>query len=254
MTKAMATHARQMDCQHPPMAWLLTALEPTRARRRHGSAHLQRLTMLWHVLLTLTLSWWQRRRRWLRARWQLGVVWGRWRRDFCGGVAAMFGKFTASLSIATAGERQTSIDRFSQPRGTLMVLLGRRQEGAPHSIWPTCGGFERRRCGLSWSRGRLTLLTRRDPSGDDAMALSWPIFCQRNQAQTMRRARLAAHRLRGPRSARGAADGWHRGDRQRCKLDVAALIRPPRGAVRASERIARRLCAEPARFAAPKVV
>jgi hypothetical protein len=59
-----------------------------------------------------------------------------------------------------------------------MAISWCRQAGGPESAWPTCDRFERRRWGLGRSRGLLTLLTTRDPSGDDAVGLTWPIICR----------------------------------------------------------------------------
>lgn len=256
MTKAMATPAREMDPQHRPMACLLAAPGPARGWRRRqgrpewvdasstpdsGLAGAARVDaqLVETPLAPLSLRAWRGAGP-MAARF----LWGR-RRNVrevhCESLGAS----------AAASELQTSIDKFLQPKGMLMVLLGCRQQGGPHSVWPTCGGLERRRCGLSWSRALLTLLTRRDPSGDDAMGLNWPIFCRGDQAQTMRRERPGAHclRRRGPRSARGVANGWHRGDRRRCKLDVAAWIRPPRGAVAQTNGSEGAWCAEPVQFA-----
>jgi hypothetical protein len=60
-----------------------------------------------------------------------------------------------------------------------MVILWCRQTCGADSLWRTCGRFERR-CSPGRSHSLLTLLTRRDPSGDDAVGLTWPLFCRCN--------------------------------------------------------------------------
>jgi hypothetical protein len=162
------------------------------------------------------------------------------------------------------GEWASRIGDPWQPRGALMVILRCRRGGGPRAVRGRCSRLERRRCGLVRARGLVALLRRRDLAGDEAIGPSWSIVGRSNQAQAMRRARPAPHRLcrRGCRSARAALDDGHRvvmtGTavvNSDVNLMFAALMRlaeRPRSNERVGWRVGR--CAGPARLASRKLV
>jgi hypothetical protein len=105
-----------------------------------------------------------------------------------------------------------------------MVTLWCRRDGGG-------GRFGRHRRGLGQSRSRLTLLTRCNPSGDDAISPARSIICRSHQTQAMLWAQPTCMFVEeGHRSATGSPDGPHRSGQRRCKLDVRRLDSIGRGA------------------------
>jgi hypothetical protein len=236
MTNAIAAHPRETDSRHHAMACLLAAGGPAMAPRWRNGGH-EWLCASDRGLACPVLGVFQTVETPLP---QASISLA-----FRGGTGPMVARFLCGrrghvreVQCGSPGASQPRrrvngtrvLTFFLQPRGTLMVISWCRQAGGLDSAWPTGGRFERRRCGLGRSGGFLTLLTSHDPSGDDAVGLTWPIICRGNPSADDV-ARTPHHlRRRGHRSARGAADGWHRGGRQRCKLDGRRLDSIGRGA------------------------
>jgi hypothetical protein len=78
-----------------------------------------------------------------------------------------------------------------------MVILWCRQTCGAHSFWQTSGRLERC-CSPDRSHGLLTLLTRRDPSGVDAVGLTTPLFCRGNPSPEDVAARASSLSKRTP--------------------------------------------------------
>jgi hypothetical protein len=234
MINAIAAPAREMDPQHPPMA---CSLAPGAARaqrwpngRREGrgaSSTPDRGLACPALVATQTVETPSPRAPFALAfRHDIGAdnatIFVPASRP-CSGSPRVFWR----LAAPSPGEWRKGIGSFLQPRDMLMVILWCREARGPDSAWPMCGRVERRPCGLSRSRGLLGLLTTRDPCGDDAIGVNRPVFCRRHPGADDSAG--IPHHLRraGPRAAR--ADGWHRGGRQRCKLDVRRLDSIDRG-------------------------
>jgi hypothetical protein len=108
---------------------------------------------------------------------------------------------------------------FLQPGGTLVAILWGRRGGRSDWVWSARGRIERHR-GCT-GPAPVTLLTPRNPCGDDGVDPTRAPSCRNDGAQTIR---LAQSVRRSPISDK-AADNWHRRHHLRRQLTSGASIR-----------------------------